>query len=165
MAEVKVYGAEEFRQLLRRAMHSIDRKEIVNYMREESKPIRDQAIADAQMGVNPTNRTYQVSDRAGGSVKIPPRTIAKSIGIKVLRKTTDPVVIVAPRITSNYKSGWFAHFVHAGTGQRVTKKGKSTGRISNPIRFMDRAGSPATLGAAADRVGRRIIRKLEQIGM
>jgi hypothetical protein len=162
---VKVYGAEDFAALLRRAGRSLERKEVNKILREEAVPIRNIAKADAKMGINPKQKTSKVSNRMGGKVAIPPGTISDSIGIKIARKTTHPSVIVVPRITKNYKSGWFAHFIHAGTADRTTSKGHYRGAIRRTVKFMDRAGSPSNLAAASARVSARLINELEKVGM
>ena len=162
---VKVYGAEDFASLLRRAGRSLTRKEVNTILREEAVPIREIAKSDAKMGVNPQQKTTQIGNRMGGKVTIPPGTISKSIGIKIARKTTHPSVIVVPRITKNYKSGWFAHFIHAGTADRTTSKGHYRGAIRRTVKFMDRAGSTSNLSAASAKVGARLIRKLEEVGL
>jgi hypothetical protein len=160
---VRIYGVDELSDLLRRAAHSLDRKEVVEWMKQEAQPIVEMAKSDA-LQVNPGRATYKISDRMRGKVTIKPGTISRSIGTKVGR-SQHAVVFVVPIITKSYTSGWFAHFPHEGTQSRVKRKGSSTGAITKPVKFMDRAGSQANRDAAANRITARIMAKLQTIGL
>jgi hypothetical protein len=165
LTTVTVTGTDELRQLLNRASRSLTKKEVASMLRSAAAPMRRIAKQDALMGINPRRKTIK-GTRSGSKYELKPGVISRSIGIKTLKTQDDPVVIVAPIFKRDRNTDpWFSHFIHSGTVSRQTAKGKSTGSIDNKVEFMNRAGSESMRAQVANDVSKRIIAKLESIGL
>ena len=164
--DVHIQGGEELKALLKRAARSMEKREVRAIIAEEMKPVAEIAKQDAGAMVNRERKTFTGKTRSGEKYTLRPGAIARSIKVMRMNRARVPMAIVAPKITAKYDSGWFAHFVHEGTANRQTNKGHNRGQITGTKvqKFMNRAGSQG-VGSAGERVTRRLMAKLNELGL